>query len=69
MREYEACIAAGESTWRWEQKWDPVKRTGFPMWYKANILAWHSMHKLKEVHSSDVVATIQERESKKRRNR
>ena len=63
MTEYEAVIAAGLDLWRWEQK------DGFPMWFRANVLMWHKMHQLKETHSSDVVATVQERESKKRRNK
>ena len=69
MTEYSAVVAAGVDLWEWEQPWNPEEGRGFPSWFRANVLAWHRSHQLKETHSSDQVAVTQEREGKKRRNK
>lgn len=46
--EYEAAVAAGLDLWKWE--------TGqYPVWFRANVLAWHYYHVLKPMHVADAV--------------
>ena len=59
MTEYEAVVAAGLDLWKWEQQ-------EYPTWFRANVLAWHTGHVLKEIHSQDVVSSVMESKRKKR---
>lgn len=73
MTEYEACVAAGLDLWRWEQPEaydeDGHLISGYPMWFRANVLAWHRMRELKRTHSDDAVSTHMEKQRKQRGNK
>ena len=58
MTEYEAVVAAGLDLWEWEQG-------NYPMYFRANVLAWHRNHILKDIHSQDVVSSVTEAKRKK----
>jgi hypothetical protein len=57
--EWEAIIAAG-ATLDELQKWDAG---GYPISFKAKVIAWYNLHKLVELHASDAVSRETERRS------
>jgi hypothetical protein len=59
--EWESAIAAG-ATLDELYKWESNK---YPLWFKAKVVAWHNMHVMVELHSSDAVNKKQEAESKR----
>lgn len=61
--EWEAAIAAGASLDDLE-KWD---RGGFPVQFKAKVVAWFNLHSLIELHSNDAMARDAENEAKSAR--
>ena len=56
--EWEAGTAAGLDMWRWEAN-------GYPMEFKARVLAWFGLHGLVKAHSEDAVNRKAARKSKR----
>jgi hypothetical protein len=60
--EIEAAVSAGatlDELYKWEQN-------GYPLWFRAKIIAWSSLHKLIELHANDAVARKQAQEAKQK---
>lgn len=46
--EYEACVAAHLNLHDWVMD-------GYPLWFKARVVAWHGLHHQVEMHKQDAV--------------